>query len=105
MTAKQKQRNKKEAQENVALSWDDHAWDDYQYWLKNSPEIFSKVNDLINESLKTPFSGTGKPEFLKKISPVLFLDVSRKNIVLYICTRRVCCILLHADTTTMTNVS
>ena len=63
MTAKQKQRNKKEAQENVSLSWDDNAWDDYQYWLKTSPEIFSKVNDLINESLKTPFSGTGKPEF------------------------------------------
>ena len=31
MTAKQKQRNKKEAQENVSLSWDDNAWDDYQY--------------------------------------------------------------------------
>ena len=66
MTAKQKQRNKQKTVENVSLSWDDNAWEDYQYWLKTSPEIFSKVNDLINESLKTPFSGTGKPEFLKK---------------------------------------
>ena len=42
MTAKQKQRNKKEAQENVALSWDDHAWDDYQYWLKTLLKFLAK---------------------------------------------------------------
>ena len=84
MTAKQKQRNKKEAQENVALSWDDHAWDDYQYWLKNSPEIFSKVNDLINESLKTPFSGTGKPDFLKEnLSGFISRRITKEHRLVY----------------------
>lgn len=65
MTAKQKQRNTQQTVENVTLSWDDNAWEDYQYWRKASPEIFEKLNDLINESLRTPFKGTGKPEALK----------------------------------------
>ena len=84
MTAKQKQRNKKEAQENVSLSWDDNAWDDYQYWLKTSPEIFSKVNALINESLKTPFFVFVKPEFLKEnLSGFISRRITKEHRLVY----------------------
>lgn len=40
------------------------AWEDYLHW-QGHPETLSRVNDLIKECSRTPFSGTGKPEALR----------------------------------------
>ncbi|MBG6217030.1 toxin YoeB [Arthrobacter sp. CAN_A6] len=42
-----------------------HGWDDYQYWIKNDKAMVKRINLLINECLRTPFEGIGKPEALK----------------------------------------
>lgn len=49
----------------MKLTFDELAWDDYQFWQKNEPKILSRINDLIKETKRTPFSGLGKPEPLK----------------------------------------
>lgn len=41
------------------------AWDDYQYWVQMDKTILKKINSLIKECLREPYSGTGKPEPLK----------------------------------------
>ena len=43
------------------LSWHIDAWGDYLYWQKNDKKILRKLNELIKETLRKPFSGIGKP--------------------------------------------
>jgi len=41
------------------------AWQDYIYWLKTDKAVLKKINELIKDCMRQPFSGVGKPEPLK----------------------------------------
>ncbi|MCP9750813.1 Txe/YoeB family addiction module toxin [Ferruginibacter sp. HRS2-29] len=41
------------------------AWEQYQYWLEADKKILLRINDLIKDTLRSPFKGIGKPEPLK----------------------------------------
>jgi len=43
----------------------DESWEDYLYWQKTDPKMLKRINLLLKEISRTPFSGTGKPEPLK----------------------------------------
>ena len=47
------------------ITWHREAWNDYLYWQSNDKKLLRKINELIKEIDRTPFSGTGKPELLK----------------------------------------
>ena len=47
------------------LIFSDHAWEDYVYWQQNDAKILQRINQLLNETKRQPFSGIGKPELLK----------------------------------------
>ena len=47
------------------VNFDPEAWDDYLYWQKTDKSRLRKINSLIKECQRTPFTGTGKPEPLK----------------------------------------
>jgi len=49
----------------MKLLWSEEAWEDYLYWQKTDPKILQAVNDLIEDTGRTPFKGIGKPEPLK----------------------------------------
>jgi len=49
----------------VKLIFSETAWDDYQYWIKTDKKILKRVNALIQDIQRSPFSGIGKPEMLK----------------------------------------
>ena len=49
----------------MKLIFSDDAWDDYLYWQKNDRKIVERINKLIQEVKREPFSGLGKPEPLK----------------------------------------
>jgi len=49
----------------VKLIFSDDAWDDYLYWQNNDRKIVERINKLIQEVKREPFSGPGKPEPLK----------------------------------------
>jgi toxin YoeB len=40
------------------------AWDEYLYW-QDYPATLTRLNSLIRESTRTPFTGTGRPEPLR----------------------------------------
>lgn len=44
------------------LSWHISAWEDYQYWQRTDKAVFKKLNSIIKDTLRNPFSGLGKPE-------------------------------------------
>ncbi len=49
----------------MRLVFSENAWDDYLYWQKADKKTLNRINALIKEIQRTPFSGTGKPESLK----------------------------------------
>jgi toxin YoeB len=51
----------------VNLSFTPHGWDDYQYWVTTERATLRRINRLIEESLREPFAGIGKPEPLRHL--------------------------------------
>ena len=49
----------------MRLIFSDQAWEDYLYWQEQDRRMVVRINRLINETMRTPYSGTGKPEPLK----------------------------------------
>jgi len=43
----------------------DESWEDYLYWQKNDRKMLIKINALLKDIAKNPYSGIGKPEPLK----------------------------------------
>ena len=43
----------------------DESWEDYQYWIKTDKKILVRINDLIKDISRNPYTGIGKPEPLK----------------------------------------
>jgi toxin YoeB len=43
----------------------DESWEDYLYWQKNDKKIIAKINALLKDISRNPYSGIGKPEPLK----------------------------------------
>lgn len=41
------------------------AWDDYIHWSATSEKTRQRINDMIRQCQRTPFSGIGKPEPLR----------------------------------------
>lgn len=49
----------------MKLIFADDAWEDYLYWQKQDKRMVDRINKLICETKREPFSGIGKPETLK----------------------------------------
>ena len=47
------------------LAFEASAWEDYLYFKNSDKSISKRIDKLIKESLREPFSGIGKPEKLK----------------------------------------
>ena len=45
--------------------WFDEAWEDYLYWQVQDKKTLKRINSLIKDAERNPFSGIGKPEPLK----------------------------------------
>lgn len=46
----------------MRLIWMDRAWQDYLHWQAQDRDILAKLNALIKDASRPPFSGLGKPE-------------------------------------------
>ena len=49
----------------MRLIFAEPAWQDYLYWQTQDKQILKRINQLIQEIIREPFSGIGKPEPLK----------------------------------------
>jgi len=51
----------------MRLVFTPHGWDDYLHWQKTDKPTLNRLNRLLNEVLRDPVSGIGKPEPLRHI--------------------------------------
>ncbi|MEX2625713.1 MAG: Txe/YoeB family addiction module toxin [Ilumatobacteraceae bacterium] len=42
-----------------------NGWDDYQHWQSTDRTVLKRVNRLVDDTLRDPFEGIGKPEPLR----------------------------------------
>jgi toxin YoeB len=49
----------------VRLTFTPHAWEEYQQWLAEDRAVLKRINRIIDDALRHPFEGIGKPEPLK----------------------------------------
>jgi toxin YoeB len=42
-----------------------HGWQDYQHWVQTDRATLKRLNRLIEDALRDPYAGIGKPEQLR----------------------------------------
>jgi toxin YoeB len=63
------------------------GWEDYLYWQTTDKATLRKLNRLIEECLRHPFEGTGKPEPLKgKLAGFWSRRIDREHRLVYMVT-------------------
>ena len=49
----------------MRLVFTPHGWEDYTHWLVTDRATLKRINRLIDDVLRDPFNGIGKPEPLR----------------------------------------
>jgi toxin YoeB len=49
----------------MKLIFVDESWEDYLYWQKTDRKILDRINNLVKDISRNPYTGLGKPEPLK----------------------------------------
>lgn len=49
----------------MRIVWTPEAWEDYLFWQVNDKDKIKRINRLIKDIQRTPFTGLGKPEPLR----------------------------------------
>jgi len=49
----------------MKIVFTEHSWSDYLYWQKSDKRMLRRINELIRDTMRSPFDGLGKPEPLK----------------------------------------
>ncbi|MHB1309186.1 MAG: Txe/YoeB family addiction module toxin [Limisphaerales bacterium] len=47
------------------LVFSPQGWEDYQYWLETDRKVLKRIHVLINDAIRHPADGIGKPEPLR----------------------------------------
>ena len=45
--------------------WLPGGWEDYLFWQQADRKILQRINELVRDAMRNPFTGIGKPEPLK----------------------------------------
>ena len=48
------------------LAWDKNGWSDYLYWQNQDRKTLKRINKVLEDVMRNPFDGIGKPEPLKE---------------------------------------
>ena len=49
----------------MRLVFSTRAWKHYRHWIDTDAKVLARLNALIDECLRDPFRGSGKPEPLR----------------------------------------
>jgi len=72
---------------NRILAWTNEAWKDYIYWQSQDKKTLSRINRLIEATLRNPFEGIGKPEALREnLSGFWSRRIDETNRLVYVVT-------------------
>lgn len=51
----------------MRLVFTSHGWEDYLHWQSVDKKMVKRINRLIEDTLRDPFAGIGKPEPLRHV--------------------------------------
>ncbi|WP_375384293.1 Txe/YoeB family addiction module toxin [uncultured Microbacterium sp.] len=69
------------------IGFDPNGWEDYVYWQTQDRTTLKRINQLIADVMRDPFSGIGKPEPLKHVlSGAWSRRIDDKNRLVYYVT-------------------
>jgi toxin YoeB len=73
----------------LRLVFEDQGWEDYNSCLSTNRKTLARINKLIEDTLRDPFSGIGKPEPLKYHLPGAWSRrIDEEHRLVYIVTDR-----------------
>ncbi len=49
----------------MRLVFTSNGWDDYKHWLQSDRQVLKRINRLVDDALRDPTDGIGKPEPLR----------------------------------------
>ena len=49
----------------MKIVWFEEAWEDYVYWQSQDKKTVKRINQLVQDSTRSGYTGLGKPEPLK----------------------------------------
>jgi toxin YoeB len=49
----------------VNLVFSPQAWEDYQHWVQTDRKLVRRINELLKDTVRSPYEGIGKPEPLR----------------------------------------
>jgi len=49
----------------MRILWAEPAWEEYCYWQSQDKKTLKRINDVIKDIQRDPYSGIGKPKPLK----------------------------------------
>lgn len=68
----------------MKLIFHEQAWDDYLHWQAHDRKVLDRLNSLIKDCARSPFSGIGKPEPLRgPLSGWLSRRISQEHRLVY----------------------
>ena len=67
----------------MRLLWDESAWEDYLYRQSQDKKTLRRINQLIQDAQRNPFSGIGKPEPLKNHNGYWSRRIDETNRLVY----------------------
>ena len=68
----------------MRLLWEDRTWEDFLYWQTQNKKTLKKINDLIKDIVRSPFTGIGNPEPLKhNLSGLWSRRIDHENRIVY----------------------
>ena len=67
----------------MKLKWDEDAWNDYLYWQTQDKKTLKRINAILNDIMRSPFDGIGKPELLKYRKGYWSRRIDEKNRLVY----------------------
>lgn len=65
-------------------NWFEEAWDDYLWWQAQDRKTLKRINALITDAERNPYTGIGKPEPLKEnLSGLWSRRIDKSNRLVY----------------------
>lgn len=69
---------------NCSLEFSQKVWAEYVSWEREDKKTLKRINGLINEILRHPFDGSGKPELLQhELSGMWSRRINKRDRLIY----------------------
>ena len=67
----------------MKMLWHERAWSDYLYWQTQDKKTLKRINALLQDAMRNPFDGIGKPEPLKHHNGYWSRRIDERNRIVY----------------------